>query len=193
MSNQISGAYALKLEALECREVPAANVLLQGQTLTITSDAAADVVIVSEAGDQLFVNVNGQAQAPIARAAVRMISFDGGGGNDIFLNGTGILAIAVGGSGDDILVGGRGGNALLGGTGDDILVGGISDDVIAGESGNDKVFGGTGRDVLFGGTGRDQYLDDDRTHDAFDDRGNDPFDAPDDSDGRSGGGHGSDD
>jgi Ca2+-binding RTX toxin-like protein len=183
------------LERLECREVPAANVALQGQMLVITGDGANDTVFISEASGQLFVNVNGQIQAPLARTAVQLISFDGGGGNDIFVNTTSAFAIALGGTGADILVGGSGGNFLLGGSGNDVLVGGVGNDTIVGDTGNDIVFGGPGVDIVFGGSGRDIRMDDDRLHDAFDDRGTDPFDAvddrgndindaPDDSDGR---------
>jgi len=175
LSNYSNGA-RLSLEQLDRRDVPSATAVLQGQTLVIKSDGASDQVFVSEAGGQVLVSINGQMQAPIARSAVQSITFDGGAGDDIFVNSTSIFSVAVGGSGRDLLVGGSAGNVLFGGTGNDVLVGGAGNDFLIGESGNDVVFGGAGRDVIFGGAGRDQFVDDDRAHDQFDDRGMDQFD-----------------
>ena len=182
MFGSLPGATPLKLESLESREVPAADVVLQGQTLVITGDKKADVVLISEAGDQLLVTVNGEAQDPIPLANVQMISFDGGKGDDIFVNMSSVFSVALGGQGKDMLLGGSGGNVLFGGQGKDVLIGGTGNDTIAGENGNDVLFGGPGSDVLLGGNGRDQFLDNDRTNDVFDDRVNDFFDASEDED-----------
>jgi Ca2+-binding RTX toxin-like protein len=179
LSNYSNGA-RLGLEQLDRRDVPSATAVLQGQTLVIKSDGASDQVFVSEAGGQVLVTINGQMQAPIARTAVQAIAFDGGAGDDIFVNSTSIFSVAVGGTGRDILVGGSGGNVFFGGTGNDVLVGGAGNDFLIGESGNDAVFGGAGSDVILGGAGRDLFADDDRAHDAFDDRGMDQFDQPED-------------
>jgi Ca2+-binding RTX toxin-like protein len=179
MASNDFGRARLVLEDLGRRDVPSATAVLQGATLVITGDGAADQVLVTEAGGQITVTVNGQAQAPIARAAVQMISFDGGAGNDLFANFTGVFAVAVGGSGSDVLVGGSGGNVLVGGSGNDVLVGGVGNDFLVGDSGDDALFGGAGNDVKFGGTGRDTSFDND-PRDAFDDHGTDQFDAPED-------------
>src|SRR4051794_40925873 len=108
MTSNNFGRARLSLEDLGRRDVPSATAVLQGATLVITGDGAADQVLVTEAGGQVVVTINGQAQAPIARSAVQMISFDGGAGNDVFANFSSVFAIAVGGSGSDILVGGSG-------------------------------------------------------------------------------------
>jgi Ca2+-binding RTX toxin-like protein len=180
MSGKHTNAARLGLEFLDRRDLPSATVALQGSVLVITGDSAADQVLVAEANGAISVLVNGQAQGVFRRAAVGAVAFDGGVGDDVFVNATGAFGYAVGGTGNDTLVGGRGGNVLLGGRGNDTLVGGVGDDFVIGESGDDRLFGGAGRDVVFGGTGRDQHFDDDRAHDALDDRGTDAFDAPED-------------
>jgi len=168
------GATPLKLESLEGRDVPAADVFLDGPSLVITADGEHDTVLVSEAGGALFLNINGVEFEPLPRDAVQFIEFAGGGGDDIFVNATSAFAIAYGESGNDILVGGNFGNALIGGRGDDILIGGVSDDFLIGENGRDLLFGGPGVDVLMGGNGQDQILDFD-PFDAFDDSDSDFF------------------
>lgn len=171
----------LNLESLEGRDVPAADVFLDGPTLVITADGDDDTVFVSEAGGFVYLNVNGVEFEPLPAEFVQVIEFAGGGGDDIFVNGTGAYAVAYGESGDDILVGGDFGSALIGGRGADILIGGVSDDYILGESGPDLLFGGPGVDVLVGGIGRDQILDFD-PFDAFDDGDSDFNGGFDDSD-----------
>lgn len=178
MSNDF-GRARLSLEDLGRRDVPSATAALQGANLVITSDGAADQVLVTEAAGKIVVSINGQVQAPIARSAVAVITFNGNGGDDVFANFTNVFSIAQGGAGSDILVGGSGGNVLVGGTGNDILIGGIGNDYLIGGEGNDVLFGGAGIDVKFGGTGRDASLDND-PRDAFDDHGMDQFDAPED-------------
>ena len=164
----------LKLESLEARDVPAADVFFDGPTLVITADGDHDTVFVSEADGAVFLNINGVEYEPILRDAVQVIEFAGGHGDDVFVNATSVYAVAYGESGNDILVGGHFGNALIGGRGHDILVGGVSDDFLIGESGRDLLFGGPGIDVLRGGNGRDQVLDLD-PFDAFDDGDSDFF------------------
>jgi Ca2+-binding RTX toxin-like protein len=192
MFGSTAGATPLKLELLESREVPAATTVLQGPNLVITGDNKADVVLITEAGGQLLVTVNGEAQAPIPVAAVQMITFDGAGGDDIFVNMSSVFSVALGGQGKDMLFGGTGGNVLFGGQGKDVLIGGIGNDIIAGENGNDVLLGGPGNDILLGGTGRDQFLDHDTANDVFDDRVNDFFDASEDGDDGGGNGNGKD-
>src|SRR4051794_27421915 len=99
MLGRISGSTPLRVEQLERRDVPSVTVALQGSTLVIKGDGANDTVIVTEAGGQLLINANGQ-MTTMPRAAVGLISFDGGAGNDVFVNGTSVAAVAMGGSGD---------------------------------------------------------------------------------------------
>ena len=160
---------SLKLESLEGRDVPAADVFFNGPNLVISADGGDNVAFVSEAGGLVFVNVNGVDFGPLPRDAVGLVTFEGGAGDDAFVNATTAYAVASGGFGQDILVGGNFGNALVGGPGADILVGGVSGDVLLGESGDDILFGGPGADALFGGPGFNQFLD------------LEPFDVVDDS------------
>jgi Ca2+-binding RTX toxin-like protein len=105
-------------------------------------------------------------------AGVTGISFNGAGGDDEFVNLTGLNSIASGGFGDDHLVGGSGqdqfwgdsGNDVLeGNRGNDSLYGGIGSDILNGGDGNDYLNGGAGEtsgvDYLTGGPGDDIFVD----------------------------------
>lgn len=172
MSNERYGRRGLKLERMEGRDVPAVSIPdpVNG-VLTITSDAAADVVLVSGTGSQLLVTVNGETQA--VSGTVQTISFVGGGGDDVFVNLTSLGGLTQGGAGNDILVAGSTGGILLGGDGDDILVGGAGNDILLGEAGQDVLFGGPGVDVIVGGTGRDLQFGGRDMNDGFNDGFND--------------------
>jgi Ca2+-binding RTX toxin-like protein len=165
----------LRLESLETRENPAADVYFDGPMLVINTDDAGDTAVVTEVGGLVYLNVNGVDFEPLPRAAIGLIAFYGNGGDDVFVNNTTALAYADGGFGDDIFVGGSGGNVFLGGVGDDILVGGIGNDYLLGDSGQDALFGGPGIDVIAGGTGVDVYYDADPL-DAYDDSDLNAFD-----------------
>jgi Ca2+-binding RTX toxin-like protein len=160
---------ALNLERMEGRDVPAASVALQGQALMITSNAAADVVVVTQEGNRVQVAVNGQVQESFARSQVDVVVFDGGGGDDVFFNATNRNSVALGGDGNDTLVTVAGDNFLFGGAGNDILVGGSGTDVLLGEAGRDTLFGGPGRDILLGGPGRDVFFGGIDPRDTFND------------------------
>lgn len=112
------------------------------------------------------------------------VAFYGYGGNDYFVNYSGLRTYAWGGDGVDTLVGsynadyldgqngtdyiyGYGGNDTLiagydwsynyvnGGTGDDWIYGGYGGDTLVGEAGNDWIYGFDGNDWIYGGTGND--------------------------------------
>lgn len=71
-------------------------------------------------------------------------------------------AVALGGSGNDVMVGDGGtveGDALYGENGDDTLIGGASKRRCR-RDGDDWLAGGSGRDVLLGGSGGDTLLGD---------------------------------
>ena len=131
--------------------------------LVVTSDDAADVILVQPQGDGVIVTVNGLFLA--AYVDIRSVAVFGGGGNDsITLRGTGIDYFADGGDdndsifgsaandwlqdsyGDDLLVGGDGADYLAGGPGNDTLNGGPGNDAVLGEAGADHLFGGSGSD-----------------------------------------------
>ena len=79
------------------------------------------------------------------------------GGHDIVVTTPNVTKLMTidGGSGNDLLTGGGGRNVIIGGTGNDILYGDGGDDVLLGGDGNDDLFGGSGNDVLVGGNGSD--------------------------------------
>jgi Ca2+-binding RTX toxin-like protein len=182
MSNNRFPGACLGLEELNRRDVPSATAAFQGQVLVITGDAAADTVVVANAGNnQIQVTIDGQAMPLIPASFLQGVIFYGGDGDDIFVNATSVPAVASGQGGNDILVGtAAGANVFLGGDGNDVLVGGAGNDVLFGEGGDDVLFGGAGRDVVFGGPGRDDELGGHDANDQFDDRGTDPDDALDD-------------
>jgi Ca2+-binding RTX toxin-like protein len=81
-------------------------------------------------------------------------SFLGGSGNDAFFGGSGADS-ASGGAGNDSLIGSSGSDTLLGGAGDDFVNGNAGSDMLAGNDDNDTVYGGAGPDTLDGGIGND--------------------------------------
>jgi len=183
MSQNATGAARLCLESLDRRDVPSATVALQGQYLVITGDAAADTVIVTDAGnDQVQVIVNGQAQPLLPTSFLQGVLFFGGDGDDVFFNASRVLGAAAGGNGNDILAGfSDSANYFFGGAGNDVLYGGNDDDYLIGEAGDDTLFGGSGSDFVFGGDGRDHEIGGHDVDDQFDDFGNDPNDVFDDN------------
>lgn len=184
MSNDRFGFLGLKVERMEGRDVPSVTAPTPvGGVLTITSDAASDVVLVSTdpATGDLVVTAAGQAPLTFSSADVSTILFIGGAGDDVFINQSNVPAIALGGDGNDILLGGAGNDVLLGGAGNDILLGGAGNDILLGEDGNDALggddgndilFGGAGTDIVAGGAGTDFQFGGHDNHDAFDDIGN---------------------
>jgi Ca2+-binding RTX toxin-like protein len=79
---------------------------------------------------------------------VNLVKFDARGGNDIFVNYSGIASDVEGGAGHDV---------LFGGSGDDVLSGGDGGDYIRGGAGNDRLYGGLGSDTLYGDEGDDYF------------------------------------
>jgi Ca2+-binding RTX toxin-like protein len=96
---------------------------------------------------------------------VTQIVFNGGDGDDAFVNQTDIRTHAHGGQGDDSLTGGGGDDSLYGNGDDDVLRGGAGadllwgdDDILRADAGNDHLYGDGGDDYLYGFSGND-YLD----------------------------------
>ncbi len=71
-----------------------------------------------------------------------------GGGDDLFLNATGIHSTAYGDAGNDTLQGGSGNDWLFGGDGYDSLYGNGGDDWSNGDNQNDWLDGGDGNDLV---------------------------------------------
>jgi Ca2+-binding RTX toxin-like protein len=93
-----------------------------------------------------------EVSGPWARLAVppSRIVFHGGGGDDTFVNQTGIPCTADGGPGNDTLIGGSGPDFLLGGAGVDFLNGGAGNDYLDGglDGSHDVLIGGPGSDIF---------------------------------------------
>ena len=98
---------------------------------------------------------------------LQTLDIDGGDGSDIinaFALQPGLVFIARGGTGNDIILAGAGNDIVLGeagrdlvftGNGRDFVAGGAGNDLMAGGNGNDALLGGTNDDVLLGGNGND--------------------------------------
>ena len=130
----------LTFEALEERVVLSTqgSVFLEDGVLRILGSEQPDTAQVEIVDSKVQALLNGSVQQFDADQ-VRGILFDGGAGNDSFVNGTNIPCQASGGDGDDQLVGGTANDSLDGGAGNDWLVGAAGDDNIVGGAGSDVV------------------------------------------------------
>ena len=113
--------------------------VVTNNTLTVTSDAAADTITLGVAGG--FITVNGTATTLEATTAAEVV-VNAGGGNDT------VDASALGTTNYNNA-------AINGGEGDDLLTGGARNDLVEGGTGEDRVVGFKGNDVLQGGDGND--------------------------------------
>jgi Ca2+-binding RTX toxin-like protein len=154
---------------------PTDGVFLDEGTLSvIDTNAANDIVTMTQSGTTISVSSNGTTTdfsagdvdeievvlgsghdvVVIGSNIVVPITLNGGGGND-FLAGGGGRSVLIGGNGNDTLWGSAGDDVLLGGEGDDDLFGGGGNDALVGGAGNDIVTGGIGRDLLIGSENQD--------------------------------------
>ncbi len=115
---------------------------------------------------------------------------------DVWLWGSSVDDVLIGGAGNDSLEGGWGDDSLDGGAGNDSLDGSYGDDVLDGGNGDDSLDGYFGDDVLIGGDGNDTLdgsFGDDSLHggdgnDTLEGRwGDDSLDGGDGDDSLSGG------
>jgi len=134
-------------------------------------------------------------QKAFPAGVVQRVVFNGGDGNDAFINSTGITSTAFGDAGNDTLQGGSANDYLSGGTGydnlyglggndnlyggdqDDVLDGGSGNDTLSGQWGNDQLNGGNDNDYLYGGYGNDRLFGDAGTDVLFGEDGNDYLDG----------------
>jgi Ca2+-binding RTX toxin-like protein len=154
----------LSLEPLDRRDMPAINPIVGG-VLTIDGGGDNDVASIALIGGQYQVKLYTYAPGSsvgigqtinYAPGSFHQIIFNGGAGDDRFLNLTAIPCIANGGSGKDVLRGGNGNDLLRGGTQDDVLIGVGGNDILKGAAGNDTLYGRAGDDTLVGGLGHDK-------------------------------------
>jgi Ca2+-binding RTX toxin-like protein len=111
---------------------------VNGNTLTVTSDAEGDAITLAVAAG--VVTVNGTATALPADGNAQIV-VNAGGGNDT------VDATTLGTS--------YGSLTINGGEGDDLLTGGAKADVLHGDAGEDRLVGFKGADEVSGGEGND--------------------------------------
>jgi len=177
------------LETLESRDLMAVDNLwfTADRTLVVRTDNSSTHVEVRLEGSNYRIHdVTTNRTWRYAVNTVRHIEFQGGAGNDRFVNHAANLSIRafgnaghdhlqghngadvlVGGDGNDTLVGQGGNDEMWGGSGNDSLTGDLGNDTLQGNQGNDRLMGGDGNDVLFGqedmdylngGLGSDQLM-----------------------------------
>src|SRR5690349_18010158 len=124
------------------------SVLFSGGTLYLQSNSpATNVEIRAESSNIRIAEIGTNRSWTYSASQVSAVEFQGGAGNDRFVNYVNSLyARAFGFGGADYLVGANGNDYFDGGDGNDELVGG---------GGNDTLIGGGGNDVLLGLAGND--------------------------------------
>lgn len=159
----------LCFETLESREMMSVSQLwFSGSTLVVKTDNLSTSVTVNQVGSNVRINEVGTAKYwDYNASSVQRVEFQGGAGNDRFVNNIYALPVtAFGGAGSDYLEGYNGADSLVGGDGDDTLVGyggndmlwgGNGNDVLRGMAGNDQLMGDAGNDRLNGGAGSDKF------------------------------------
>lgn len=160
------GGARLQMEQLEGREMfSVSSIGFTQDALVIKTDDVSTHVEVSRVGSNVRVTEVGANKvwnydyAKVSR--LDRIEFQGGKGNDTFINQNVAVDIrAFGFGGNDTLVGGSGNDDLVGGTGNDHLNGKGGVDKFWGEAGNDTIVaidaafaeyvdGGSGADTLW--------------------------------------------
>ena len=153
---------------------------MDGSTLLIGGDNAANAIDVSLSNSNVRVEIDGQESVfpetaisgirvllrdgadtlTISESITLPVHVDGGDGADTIATGSGDDTVHAG-AGDDLVLGGRGRDFLMGGANGDTLNGQQGDDVLRGETGSDTLIGGNGDDLLVGRQGRDELFGDD--------------------------------
>lgn len=181
----------LGLESLERRDLMSlSKPWLDGSTLIAIANDISTSVEVRQSGSKLVIrDMDTGRKWSYAAKRVSQVQFQGGAGDDRFINYFSAMKVQawgfagndylVGGSGADYLNGGDGQDTLFGAGGNDRIVGGNGNDVLRGGDGNDELsglegsdllegqagddiaWGGAGNDVLLGGDGNDQLVGED--------------------------------
>ena len=132
---------------------------LIGGVLHVVGSDAHDIVIINRVNNDIKViaTFNENNLMSFSESAITEIQVRVRGGSDIVVTTPNVTKLMTidGGSGNDLLTGGGGRNVISGGLGHDIIHGSAGDDVLMGGTGNDDIFGGSGNDVLVGGDGND--------------------------------------
>jgi Ca2+-binding RTX toxin-like protein len=112
---------------------------VNADTLTVTSDQAADTITLAAAGG--FITVNGQATTLAANNQAKIVVAAGDGADTVNASALAVADYST--------------LTINGGEGDDLLTGGSDNDNLRGDGGNDRVIGFKGDDDLEGGAGND--------------------------------------
>jgi Ca2+-binding RTX toxin-like protein len=143
--------------------VPTVN----GTTLTLTGDDAADRVVIGEnAAGLLTIAENGAAASTNfggttlpADNTIDLVWNAGGGDDELTITTANLETVtADGGAGDDILTGNNDADTLSGGDGDDRVIGARGGDTMNGGNGNDTLVwnNGDGSDTMNGDANTDE-------------------------------------
>ena len=157
------GPRKLAMDSLEGRDMFSVSQLwFSGDMLVVKTDNASTTVHVSQSGSNIRISEIGTSRFwDYASSRVAKVEFQGGAGNDRFINYVANLPVrAFGGAGNDYLEGYNGNDVLVGGPGNDTLVGYGGDDQLWGDDGDDILRGGAGNDQLMGGAGHDRLYGD---------------------------------
>jgi Ca2+-binding RTX toxin-like protein len=130
----------LMLEAMEARRMMSVTLNPVTHVLTATGTSGSDQIVVSNAGTNVQVFVNG-AKSLFAKSKVAKIVLNGLGSSDSLRSADTIKIPTT-------LNGGEGADYLRGGGGDDNLFGGNGNDVLDGGNGADFMSGGGGTDTI---------------------------------------------
>ncbi len=148
----------LSFENLEEKKLLAADISLSAEgELQILGSDQNDSVIVQQSSDAIQISINGE-RVSFDNADVSSLYFEGGEGNDTFVNRTSLDSLAYGNRGQDRLVGGPGVDEFHGGPDDDRLYGSGGNDSLHGDYGDDRIYGGEGDDSIYGWYGNDYLL-----------------------------------
>jgi len=129
------------MEALEAREMPSVTAVLNGDTLSVTGDAARDRVTIRNDAGTLIVTETNCEIARFNAASVARIEVQTGGGADRVIFADSVTQPATIGTGD-------GNDKIKGGSGNDTINGGAGVDLLLGQGGTNQLNGGAGADKL---------------------------------------------
>jgi hypothetical protein len=178
-TNNLRKSTRLSLEPLESRDLMSVNSLFfSGSTLVVHTDNSSTSADVRQVGSNYVIDdLSTHRSWTFAANKVAAVQFQGGAGNDRFVDNVRYLPVQCygaggndylegydaadyfdGGAGNDTLVGYGGNDIMFGGSGNDTLLGMAGDDQLVGGDGDDHLNGGAGKDKLWGGNGNDVLI-----------------------------------
>ncbi len=167
----------LDMQSLEARDVPSVTSLWFSNDMLVvqTNDAPTEVRVYQEGSNYRIQEGGSNRSWYYWTGWINKIEFQGGAGNDRFLNYVANLPVRgfgfggndylegyssndvfVGGDGNDTFKGYGGNDSIWGGNGHDQIHGMSGNDYLVGDSGNDIITGSSGNDSIWGGNGHDK-------------------------------------